>query len=419
VVERLKVKPGDSVLVMGGGKGTSFAGAQLVKALGGRVILVGSNAELARQLVARNIADAFIDRTSFNKDIFGPIAAGTDVAEWHRKTESFRMAIRQVNGGKLVDKIFEHTGGDNFPLLVSALVPGGALAFFGATGKGIRGEYKESFFYGGHRFLIDARWVWMRQKQILFRRGSAAEILEEVGLPPGRRVLVWGADAPARAFVHAARQRSAIVAVIASHTKESAGIKELVEQGFALAQVIDRDRLTLPEEMPDPLTQQGAPNPAYQTDYLKHAQALGKALWEVLGAGQNPDLVVERTDQSTLHFSAFVARDFAESDVLRCSSIVLRGETDLSICGSHMYDAEQAAEVVKLLTAGGLVIESDDLEVTDLPGLPKIQQQMLDGTMQKPKGVALVQADRQGRPIKDYEDAFFRDSHSDALDRER
>ena len=34
VVERLDVRPGDSVLLMGGGKGTSFAGAQLVKCAG-------------------------------------------------------------------------------------------------------------------------------------------------------------------------------------------------------------------------------------------------------------------------------------------------------------------------------------------------------------------------------------------------
>ena len=43
VVERLAVGPGDSMLVLGGGKGTSFAAAQLGKALGARVVLMGSN----------------------------------------------------------------------------------------------------------------------------------------------------------------------------------------------------------------------------------------------------------------------------------------------------------------------------------------------------------------------------------------
>jgi hypothetical protein len=53
VVERLAVAPGDSVLLMGGGKGTSFAGAQIAKALGARVILMGSNAGLGRALIER------------------------------------------------------------------------------------------------------------------------------------------------------------------------------------------------------------------------------------------------------------------------------------------------------------------------------------------------------------------------------
>ena len=40
VAERLSVRPGDAVLVMGGGKGTSFPGAQIAKSLGARVLLL-------------------------------------------------------------------------------------------------------------------------------------------------------------------------------------------------------------------------------------------------------------------------------------------------------------------------------------------------------------------------------------------
>jgi len=406
VAERLSVRPGDAVLVMGGGKGTSFPGAQIAKSLGARVLVVGSNPELARNLIARGIADAFVDRRSIPKECFGVIPAGMPYAEWERRTEPFRRAVFDANGGKPVDKIFEHTGGENFPLLVSALSPGGTLAFFGATGKGLKGEYKETFFHDGRRFVMDARWVWMRQKQVLFRRAKPGAIFDELGLPPGRRVLVWGADSEAREFVAAARARTAEVVVIASATREKRGIADLSRMGVPPTHILDRDGFSLPGEMPDPLTPEGRLNSEYASGFTRPAQALGKALWKVFGPRVSPDVVVDRIDQDTLHFSTFVARDFDEKDVFPCGAVVLRGKSDLSIRGSHMYGASQAAEVVRLLSSGKIAMEQEDLEVTDLRGLPGLQQMMLDGTMRKPKGVALVQADRPGRTVADYEDAY-------------
>ena len=101
----------------------------------------------------------------------------------------------EANGGRPVDTVFEHTGGENFPLLVSALAENGALDFFGATGRGLKGEYKETFFVEGRRLVIDARWVWMRQKQVMFRNAPAQGMFAEIGLLPGKRGLIWGADA--------------------------------------------------------------------------------------------------------------------------------------------------------------------------------------------------------------------------------
>ncbi|MGA8752576.1 SDR family NAD(P)-dependent oxidoreductase [Candidatus Deferrimicrobium sp.] len=406
VAERLSVRPGDTVLVMGGGKGTSFPGAQIAKSLGARVLLVGSNPDLARDLIARGMADSFVDRRSIPKEAFGAIPAGMPYAEWKRRTEPFRRAVLGANGGKPVDKIFEHTGGENFPLLISALSPGGTLAFFGATGKGMKGEYKETFFHGGRRFVMDARWVWMRQKQVLFRRAKPASIFDELGLPPGRRVLVWGADREARKFVAAARARTAEVVVLASATREKRGIAELSRMGVPPTHILDRDAFSFPEEMPDPLTPEGRLNPEYASGFTRPAQALGKALWKVFGPRVSPDVVVDRVDQDTLHFSTFVARDFDEKDVFPCGAVVLRGKSDLTIRGSHMYGASQAADVIRLLSAGKIAMDQEDLEITDLRGLPVLQQRMLDGTMRKPKGVALVQADRPGRTVADYEDTF-------------
>lgn len=406
IVERLSVAPGESVLVMGGGKGTSFAGIQIAKALGARVLLVGSNPDLAQSLIDRGMADAFIDRRSIPREVYGGIPPGEPEEEWRRRTEPFRNAVFEANGGRPVDRIFEHTGGDNFPLLVSALAPGGSLAFFGATGRGLKGEYRLTFFHGGQRYVMDARWVWMRQKQILFRRAAPDAILDEIGLLPGRRGLIWGADAYARGFVRAALARSAEIAVVASHTKDRRGIAALRRMGIPSSRVIDRDRLVLPEDMPDPLTSEGRPNPQYAADFFRNAQSVGKACWGIFGARNSPDFVVERPDQSTLHFSTFVARDYLETDCMRSGVIVARGPSNLSILGSHMYRSDQAAEVLRLLADGRIVMEQEDLDVVPFSRLPEIQQKMLDGTMSRPKGAALVQADRPGRAIREYEESF-------------
>jgi len=404
VVERLAVGPEETLLVMGGGKGTSFAGAQIAKALGARVILVGSSEELGRALVGRGIADAFIDRRALPAEVFGAVAVGESPEAWRRRSEPFRQAVFAANRGRPVDKVFEHTGGRNFPLLVSALGEGGALAFFGATGSGLRGEYKETFLYGDRRLVLDARWVWMRQKQIAYRTTSPRAILAEIRLPPGRRGLVWGADEYAAAFVEAARERGADLAVIASRSRDREG---LARMGVSDAQVVDRDLLALPEDMPDPLDGDGRPNPEYASQFMEPARALGRAVWRVLGPRASPDFVVERTDQSTLHFSTFLLRDYDERDELPSGWVVARGGTNLSILGSHMYRSGQAREILRLLRDGRIAMEPGDLELAQLDGLPEIQQKMLEGRMSKPKGVALVQASRPGRPVAAYEAQFL------------
>ncbi len=392
VVERLRTGPGDAVLVMGGGKGTSFAGAQIAKALGARVILMGSNPGLGGELIARGMADAFIDRRTIDPEAFGVIPEGQDEQAWRRRTEPFRQAVRESNGGRLVDGIFEHTGGRTFPLLVSALAEGGRLAFFGATGGGVKGEYKETFFYGGRRFVLDARWVWMRQKQICFRNRPPRDIFAEIGLPPGRRGLVWGADAYALDFARAALERRAELCFIVSRGTDPQGLAELARMGIPESRVIDRDRFALPGDMPDPLTEEGRPNPAYAERFMKPARALGSAVWGVFGPRLSPDFIVERCDQSTLHFSTFLLRDYDEHDAMPSGFVVARGPFDRSILGSHMYRSAQARDVMRLLEGRLLAMEPGDLDAVSLEELPALQQKMLDGTMSKPKGVALVQA---------------------------
>lgn len=407
VVERLAVKPGESLLVMGGGKGTSFAGAQLGKALGARVILVGSNRELAESLIARGIADAFVNRLEIPGSAYGEVGHGESREDWERRSLPFREAVFAANYGRPVDAVFEHTGGANFPLLVSALADGGRLAFFGATGAGLRGEYRETFFAGQQRFVMDARWVWMRQKQILLRDAEPDAMLDEIRLPPGRRGLIWGADSYAQSFASAALRRSADLAVLASFSAESDGIRTLQGIGIDESSFIDLDQFELLDDMPDPLGPAGAPNDAYHQSFMLPARSLGRAIWGVFGPRVSPDFIVERPDQSRLHYSSFLLRDFDEGDEMQCGSILVRGAGSCSILGSHMYRASQAEEVMRLLASGELAMEQDDLEVVGFDGLPQLQQKMLDGTMAKPKGAVLVQADRPGRTVREYEDQYL------------
>lgn len=407
VLERLKVKPADSILLMGGGKGTSFAGAQIAKALGAKVILMGSNPELADSLIQRGIADAFVNRREIPKQVYGVVSTEESYKDWRKRTEPFREAVYRANGGKPVDKIFEHTGGTNFPLLASALAERGSLVFFGATGSGLKGEYKETFFYDDQRFVMDARWVWMRQKQLIFRNTPAQQIFSELALAPGKKGLIWGADANAQEFVKAAMERSAELVVIASKSKEKEGIEELLKLGVKAENLIDRDQFNLSDDMPDPLTGDGRLNPDYNSQYMSVARAIGRAIWKVLGPRTAPDFIVERTDQSTLHYSSFLVRDFSEKENMTCGIIIVKGTQNLEILGSHMYCATQANEVVRLLNNRMIEMEKEDIEVVTLKELPDIQQQMLDGTLAKPKGVALVQADREGRSIDEYVKAYL------------
>ncbi len=407
VVERLDLQPGQSMLVMGGGKGTSYAGAQIGKALGGRVILIGSNPALAAELIDRGIADSFVNRRELPDEVYGVLGPDETHEAWWARTQPFRDAVLAANNGQPVDKVFEHTGGRNFPLLASALADRGALAFFGATGQGLKGEYKETFFYGKQRLVLDARWVWMRQKQVIFRTEEPGEIFAEIGLLPGRRGVLWGADEYSISFAKAALERQADLAVIASKSTEAEGIAAMAELGIGADRIIDRDGFDLQDDMPDPLLEDGTPNPEYNDVFQVTARSMGRAIWGIFGPKISPDFIIERPDQATLHYSTFLARDFDETDAMASSYVICRGDSDLEILGSHMYHDSQAREVVRLLAENRIVMQQEDLEVVPLDRLAEVQQKMLDGTMSKPKGVALVQADRAGRAIADYEAAYL------------
>ena len=232
------------------------------------------------------MADAFVNRRSIPKEAFGVIPAGMPYAEWERRTEPFRRAVFEANGGKPVDKIFEHTGGENFPLLVSALSRRNAR-LLRSHREGLKGEYKETFFHDGRRFVMDARWVWMRQKQVLFRRAKPAAIFDD-RTAPGRRVLVWGADSEARgvrgggAGAHRGGRRDRL------RNAGRARDRRTLPDGVPPTHILDRDGFSLPEEMPDPLTPEGRLNPEYASGFTRPRAGAGESALEGVRSARLP-----------------------------------------------------------------------------------------------------------------------------------
>jgi len=135
--------------------------------------------------------------------------------------------------------------------------------------------------------------------------------------------------------VRAALTRRADLVIIAFRSREAAVIAQL-QFGVRDACIIDRDQLSLPEDMSDPLTDDGRSNPDYSTGFLTPARALGRPVWAVFGSRVSPDLVVDRSDQGALHYSTFQARDYDEADEMACSWVIVIGRTNLSLLGSKL-----------------------------------------------------------------------------------
>lgn len=89
LVDRARLMPGETLLVLGAGGATGVAAVQIAKHLGARVI--GSASSAAKRETAR--------------------AAGADAVVEARGAE-WRDAVREANGGKPVDVVFDPVGGE-------------------------------------------------------------------------------------------------------------------------------------------------------------------------------------------------------------------------------------------------------------------------------------------------------------------
>ena len=130
VVKKARAKPGDTVLVHGGGSGVGVAAIQIAKLNGARVIAtVGRDDKIARA-----------------KEL------GADVVVNYR-TADFAAACRAETGKRGVDAVVEHVGGEVFAASIKAVRNGGRIVTCGAT--------------AGFHPAIDLRHILFRQIEIL------------------------------------------------------------------------------------------------------------------------------------------------------------------------------------------------------------------------------------------------------------
>jgi NADPH2:quinone reductase len=107
-----RVAEGESVVVISGAGGVGSLAVQLGRGMGaGRVISTASS-EDKRGLVASLGADAVLDTASLTAD-----------------------ALREANGGRDVDVVFEMAGGDVFDACFDALAPLGRLVAYGISSR--------------------------------------------------------------------------------------------------------------------------------------------------------------------------------------------------------------------------------------------------------------------------------------------
>ena len=143
LVGRAKIKPGQTVLIMGGTSGVGMAGIQIAKLYNCTVIATAGNGEK-------------MDKCS---EIGADYVVNHREADWHKK-------VREITKKQGVDVIFEHIGKATFAQEVALLKMAGTLVATGAT--------------TGYDSTIDLRYLFFKGTNLLgSTQGTKAE-LEDV-----------------------------------------------------------------------------------------------------------------------------------------------------------------------------------------------------------------------------------------------
>ena len=143
LVTRAKIRPGQTVLIMGGGSGMGIAGIQIA-----------------------NLFNCPVIATAGNKDKMNKcLEPGADYVVNHRESGWYRK-VREITNKEGVDIVFEHIGKTTFPQELSLLKMGGTLVSTGAT--------------TGYDSTIDLRYLFFKGINLLGATQGTKAGLEEV-----------------------------------------------------------------------------------------------------------------------------------------------------------------------------------------------------------------------------------------------
>lgn len=143
LIGRAKIRPGQTVLIMGGTSGVGMVGIQIAKLYGCDVIATAGNKEKMDKCLELG-ADHVVNHRE---------------ADWYKK-------VREITKKQGVDVVFEHIGKSTFPQEVGLLKNGGTLVATGAT--------------TGYDSTIDLRYLFFKGTNLLgSTQGTKAE-LEQV-----------------------------------------------------------------------------------------------------------------------------------------------------------------------------------------------------------------------------------------------
>jgi len=159
LITRAKIKPGQTVLIMGGSSGMGIFGIQIAKLYKCDVI-----------------ATASPDKLEKCKELGADYAVDHRKDDWHKKVREITKELAK-NKGKSpgIDVIFEHIGGNHWNKELTLLKYGSTIVTTGATtGYDAKTDLRQIFFKGinilgatqGTRNNLQQGLIWMSQGKI-------------------------------------------------------------------------------------------------------------------------------------------------------------------------------------------------------------------------------------------------------------